>query len=122
MLLGPPWSTRTAYDLNTGTIMWQIPVGDAIGGGLEPGNNFGDGMYHGPKSTLAVTAGGLGFAGTRDRKLRAYDKDTGKVLWSTDLPAPSQGAPAVYDVDGREYVVVFANGGYYAYALPRASK
>jgi quinoprotein glucose dehydrogenase len=118
LMLAPPWSTYTAYDMNTGTIKWRIPVGDAVGPSLSPGNNFGEAMIHGPKSTLAITAGGLAFAGTRDRKLRAYDKETGKVLWSADLPGPSMGVPSIYEVDGRQHVVVHAIGSWIAYALP----
>lgn len=118
LLLAPPWSRYTAYDLNTGAIKWQIPVGDAIGPGLAPGNNYGEAMYHGPHATLAITAGGLAFAGTRDRKLRAYDKDTGALLWSADLPAPSMGAPVVYEGDGVQYIVVHAVGQWMAFALP----
>ena len=41
-------------------------------------------------------------------KLRAYDEESGKVLWETDLPAASEGVPSVYEVDGREYIVLCA--------------
>ena len=56
-----------------------------------------------------VTASGLVFIATKDEgKLRAYDEESGKVLWETDLPAASEGVPAVYEVDGREYIVICA--------------
>lgn len=42
------------------------------------------------------TAGGLAFSATSEGKARAYDKDTGKVLWETKIAAPAQGAPAIY--------------------------
>ena len=59
-----------------------------------------------------VTAGGLVFvAGTQDEKLRAFDADTGKELWSAKLPFAGTAAPAVYEVDGRQYVVITATGG-----------
>ena len=116
-LITPPYSTITAYDLNTGTIKWQIPCGEASGVN-PPGNNFGIIQDHGPKARLAVTAGGLAFQATIERKIRAYDKDTGKVLWTQALPDGSEGSPAVYEVDGREYVAILIRGAYMAFALP----
>lgn len=116
-LITPPYSTITAYDLNTGTIKWQIPAGEA-GGVNPPGNNFGIAQDHGPKARLAVTAGGLAFQATIERKIRAYDKDTGKILWTQALPDGSEGSPAVYEVDGREYVAILIRGAYMAFALP----
>jgi quinoprotein glucose dehydrogenase len=58
-----------------------------------------------------VTAGGLIFAATNDKKLRAYDQDTGKVVWEFDLPSAAEGVPAVYEVDGREYIAICAAAG-----------
>jgi quinoprotein glucose dehydrogenase len=76
-----------------------------------------------------VTAGGLLFIGAsnHDRKFRAYDKRTGKLLWETLLPAGGNATPAVYEVNGRQFVVIAAGGGksnqpsggsYVAFALP----
>lgn len=113
----PPYSNITAYDLNQGTIKWQIPYGEAVGVN-PPGNNFGIVKIHGPKARLAVTAGGLAFSATIERKVRAFDKDTGKVLWTAAIPDGAEGAPAVYEVDGRQYVVFCIRGAYIAYALP----
>ena len=117
----PPYSHITAYDLNTGTIKWQLPVGEAVGVD-PPGNNFGIIQGHGPKARLAVTAGGLAFSATIEGKIRAYDKDTGKVLWTQQLPGPSEGSPAIYEVDGREYVALQVHGTYLAYALPAGTQ
>ncbi|HUB33275.1 MAG TPA: PQQ-binding-like beta-propeller repeat protein [Bryobacteraceae bacterium] len=117
----PPYSHITAYDLNTGTIKWQLPVGEAVGVN-PPGNNFGIIQGHGPKARLAVTAGGLAFSATIEGKIRAYDKDTGKVLWVQELPGPSEGSPAIYEVDGREYVALQCHGEYLAYALPAGAQ
>ena len=117
----PPYSHITAYDLNSGTIKWQVPDGEAVGVD-PPGNNFGIIKDHGPKARLAVTAGGLMFQATIERKIRAYDKDTGKVLWTAPLPDGSEGSPAVYEVDGREYVAVCIRGAYVAFALPAGSQ
>jgi len=55
-----------------------------------------------------VTAGGLIFTGTRDRKVRALDSATGKVLWEAEVGAALEGMPSVYQIDGREYVVFCA--------------
>jgi quinoprotein glucose dehydrogenase len=103
--IGPPWSEITAYDLNTGTIRWQVPAGQVNAPpelGIPP--NAGS---HFPRSGPLVTAGGLLFLSTgSDRKFRAYDRDTGRELWSRDLPATSEGMPATYEVGGRQYLVV----------------
>ena len=113
----PPYSHITAYDLNTGTIKWQVPDGEAVGVD-PPGNNFGILKVHGPKARLAITAGGLMFQATIERKIRAFDKETGKILWTQALPDGAEGSPAVYEVDGREYVAVQVRGAYIAFALP----
>ena len=67
-----------------------------------------------PRGGVVVTAGGLILAGTSsDRKFRAYDRDNGKVLWEIDLPAASEGIPAVYEVDGRQYIAIATGGNGY---------
>ena len=136
--ISPPWTTFTAYDLNKGTIKWQIPLGDvpelAAKGITNTGSFF-------PKTGPVVTAGGLIFTGTRDRTIRALDVDTGKVLWKTEVSAGLEGIPAVYEVDGKQYVVFCASapsatraagvpghreaggsvdGSYVAFALPES--
>ncbi len=98
----PPWSTITAYDLNKGKIQWQIPFGKAPQAPDVPDSSIME-----PRNGMVVTGGGLIFAATLDEgKLRAYDSTTGQVLWSTDLPAASEGTPAVYEEQGREYLVL----------------
>ncbi|MFZ0882474.1 MAG: pyrroloquinoline quinone-dependent dehydrogenase [Candidatus Acidiferrales bacterium] len=105
-IIKPPWSVITAYDLNRGTIKWQVPLGDAPQGAREHLKDTGVML---PRNGPVVTASGLYFIATKDEgKLRAYDQKTGKVLWSVNLPAASEGVPAVYEVDGREYIVVCA--------------
>ena len=106
-IIGPPWSRLTAYDLNAGKILWQVPNGGAAVLG-EAGTNVGS---ISPRGGVVVTAGGLVFVGTpSDRKFRAYDQDTGKILWETDLPGPQEGVPAVYESGGREYIAVPTGG------------
>ena len=102
----PPWSTLTAYDLNQGTIKWQIPLGgvtELIAKGIKDTGSFW------PRGGVVVTAGGLIFSGTiSDATIRAYDKDTGKVLWEQVMPAGPEGIPAVFEVNGREYLAFSA--------------
>jgi quinoprotein glucose dehydrogenase len=106
-IMGPPWSQLTAYDLNTGKILWRVPNGGVAALG-DAGKNVGSVA---PRGGVVVTAGGLVFAGTpSDRKFRAYDQDNGKVLWEADLPAPPEGVPSVYQVAGRQYIAVPTGG------------
>ena len=114
--MGPPWSTLTAYDLNTGTIAWQVPNGGVTELEAQGHNDTGARL---PRGGPVVTAGGLIFAATAsDHKVRAYDQDTGKVLWTYDLPTGSDGVPAVYEAGGREYIAFCVAGGE-GYQSPR---
>ncbi len=110
--IGPPWSQITAYDLNTGEIKWRVPDGSTTGPGIGA-----DSGAHFARGAPLVTAGGLVFVATaQDRRLRAYDRDTGKVLWSKELPGGSEGIPATYEIDGRQYLAlpVAAGAGLFA--------
>jgi quinoprotein glucose dehydrogenase len=66
--------------------------------------------YGGP----IVTAGGLVFIGATnfDKKMRAFDKDTGKLLWETVMVNSGNATPITYEVNGKQYVVIAAFGGY----------
>jgi quinoprotein glucose dehydrogenase len=103
--ISPPWTTLTAYDLNQGTIKWQAPLGEVPELAAKGIHNTGS---HFPKVAPVVTAGGLLFAGTRDRKFRAIDTRDGKVLWEFELKAGLEGMPAVYEIDGHEYIAICA--------------
>jgi len=112
--IGPPWSQLTAYDLNEGTIEWQVPNGQ-VSYLAEQG--ITDTGSHAPRGGPVATAGGLLFVGTSsDRAFRAYDRDTGEVLWMHQLDAASEGVPAVYEVNGRQYVTI-ASGGWGLFGL-----
>jgi glucose dehydrogenase len=107
-VIGPPWSQMTAYDLNTGKKLWQVPNGSVTALG-DAGKDIGSAA---PRGGVVVTAGGLVFSGTPgDRKFRAYDADNGKVLWEMDLPGAPEGVPAVYQVAGRQYIAVPTGAG-----------
>jgi quinoprotein glucose dehydrogenase len=108
--LGPPWSEITAYDLNTGEIKWRVPHG-TVAGPAEVGIPSDSGS-HMPRGGPLVTAGGLVFVATAsDRTLRAYDRETGKVVWTTELPTGSEGVPASYTVNGRQYLAFPVSAG-----------
>jgi len=105
----PPWGTLNAIDLNTGQFVWKIPFGEYPELVRKDLPATGSENYGGP----VVTAGGLVFiaATSFDKKFRAFDKATGKLLWETTLPAAGNATPSTYEVDGRQFVVIAAGGG-----------
>jgi quinoprotein glucose dehydrogenase len=105
--IGPPWTQLVAYDLNTGTIKWRVPDGEAPGLAAKGITNTGSVR---PRNGPVATAGGLVFvANSQDRRLRAYHSDTGAVLWAHELEANPEGIPAVFQIGGRQFIV-FAAG------------
>ena len=105
--IAPPWGTLNAIDLNTGQLIWKDTLGDypeLKARGLHTGTE----NYGGP----VVTAGGLIFiAATSDSKIRAFNKRTGQLLWEENLPACGFATPAVYEVAGKQYIVIACGGG-----------
>ena len=129
--VAPPWGTLNAINLNSGEYAWKIPLGEYPELAEKGVRNTGTENYGGP----IVTAGGLVFiaATNFDRKFRALDKLTGKLLWETRLPLAGNATPATYEVGGRQFVVIYATGGkgkpgdpkggiYVAFALPAKSR
>ena len=103
----PPWGTLTAMNLNTGKIIWQVPLGyyeDLKSKGIITGTeNFGG---------ATATAGGIVFAsGTLDKLIRAFDSENGTELWSYKLPYIGSAPPTIYEVNGDQYIVIPASGG-----------
>ncbi len=116
-LVKPPWGRITAIDLNSGEHLWMVPNGEGprdhealqgldlprLGAPGRPAPLLTKTLLfigEGSPSMLAMPrlAGGNMF--------RAYDKDTGEVLWETELQAGTAGAPMTYMVDGKQYIVV----------------
>ena len=98
----PPWGTTEAVDLYTGKIAWNVPLGT-----LVPGKNTGSINLGGPMAT----AGRLVFtSATVDPHLHAFDSESGKELWSYELPAAAQATPMTYLWEGKQYLVISAGG------------
>ena len=118
----PPWGMLHALNLSTGEYAWQIPLGnDALRqeeGAAETGQEG--------KAGPIVTAGGLIFiSGSDDKKFRALEKSTGKLIWETTLPALANATACTYDVSGKQYVAISVggtkenpSGSIMAFALP----
>lgn len=122
--IAPPWGTLSAVNLNTGDYAWKKTLGN------DPDFSGGSKTATGTENygAAVVTAGGLLFiAAAKDGKFRAFNKATGALLWEVDLPAPGFATPAVYELAGKQYIVIACGGGkmktksgdsYVAFALP----
>ncbi|WP_299529913.1 PQQ-binding-like beta-propeller repeat protein [Ulvibacterium sp.] len=104
----PPWGALVALDLDSGELQWKVPLGtypELIERGLPPTGteNFGGSL---------VTSGGLLFIGaTSDEKFRAFDIDSGEILWEYQLPYGGYATPTTYTLDGKQYISILATGG-----------
>lgn len=124
--ISPPWGTLSAVDLNSGKYLWRIPLGEYPELAARGMKNTGSENYGGP----IVTASGLLIvsATVYDKKIRAFDSRTGKLLWEAPLPYSGVATPATYMIDGKQYIVIATGGGkdlkspsggeYVAFALP----
>ena len=121
--MAPPWGTLSAIDLNNGAYLWRIAFGEypALADKSTGSENYG-----GP----ILTAGGVLFiaATIYDKKIRAFDPGSGKLLWQATLPYAGNATPITYRVGGRQYVLILADNAkdraaaqgaaYVAFALP----
>jgi glucose dehydrogenase/mono/diheme cytochrome c family protein len=122
----PPWGTLNAIDLNTGQYLWKIPLGQYPELAAKGMKDTGSENYGGP----IVTAGGLVIIGATiyDCKIRAFNSDTGELLWQNELPFAGTATPATYMIDGKQYIVIATSGqrnrkgpqgaAYVVFALP----
>jgi quinoprotein glucose dehydrogenase len=131
-LLSPPWSSMVAYDLNKGVIKWSRPLGhdpkipkiDGKEAGVPNGSQ---------RKGMIVTSTGLIFSTCLDGKVYAYDAENGDMLWSSQMPRNPEGIPAMYEVNGRQFLVICDMGkpidkdkasqrppGYFVYAIPES--
>jgi quinoprotein glucose dehydrogenase len=141
-ILNPPWSTITAYDMNTGQIQWSKPLGEepqAVHKGFtKTGVPTGS-----QRNGIIVTSNGLLFATVTNGNLYAYDASNGEILWTGQTPLGIASMPSMYALDGRVFIVANATtpqidgwnlieeekemmakkskkgGAYYVYALPK---
>lgn len=105
--ISQPWGTLNAIDLNTGEYVWKKVYGETFSAKDSTWQLTGAESYGGP----VVTAGGLLFiSGTKDCKLKAYNKKTGDLVWQTQLPAAAFATPSTYMVNGKQYVVIACGG------------
>ena len=136
-LIKPPYDRITAYDMNTGDLIWQkthsstpdeITKHPALKGlNLtrlgQPGRTFIGVLA--TRTLLIAGEGGVhtNEAGERVALLRAYDKSTGADAGAVNMPAKQTGSPMSYMVNGRQYIVIATSGlngaELIAYALPR---
>jgi quinoprotein glucose dehydrogenase len=123
--IAPPWGTLSAISLDTGNYAWKIPFGEFPELTVKGVAPTGTENYGGP----LITRSGLLFIGAtnHDRKFRAYDKKTGKLLWESTLPFAGNATPSTYEIKGKQYIVIGAGGGksgapsggvYVCFALP----
>ena len=86
------WGNVTAVDYDTGKIRWQVKTEQPMIGGV------------------LATAGGLVFPGEGNGLFKAYDSETGSVLWKFKAGAGVNAPPSSYTVEGTQYIVVAAGG------------
>ncbi|MEO6720486.1 MAG: PQQ-binding-like beta-propeller repeat protein, partial [Ferruginibacter sp.] len=134
-LLGPAWAWVIAYDLNSGTIKWKQPLGEDANTS-KAGDKSTGAVNGSQRKGIVVTSTGVLFCNGKGGKLYAYDADNGKLLWESTLHHESNAQPVMYELNGKQYLVVNATNnftkdsydhskdagalprGYVVYALP----
>jgi quinoprotein glucose dehydrogenase len=105
--IDPPWGTLHAIDLNDGDYLWSVPLGETPGLSQADGSPTGTENYGG----AVITQNGLLFiAATKDGYFRVFNRHSGKLLWKYKLPAPAFATPAMYEINGRQYIALACGG------------
>ncbi|MBI1204430.1 MAG: PQQ-binding-like beta-propeller repeat protein [Rhodopseudomonas sp.] len=112
----PPYGTLSAYDLNTGKLLWKKPFGEVQKWGFYMPKSWGSVTIGAP---LITKSGVIFIGGSMDARVRAIDLKSGKVLWKAQVDAPAVANPATYTYKGKQYVVFVAGGN--AILKPQAS-
>lgn len=120
----PPFGSLVAVSLRTGSRLWDVPLGTFQLPGTPSRPEWGSPNLGGP---IATASGVVFIAATLDRRIRAFDIETGRELWSASLPASGRATPMTYEAGGRQFVTVAAGGGgvfgagdaIVAFSLPR---
>jgi quinoprotein glucose dehydrogenase len=139
-MIKPPYDRITAYDMNTGEMLWQKVHGTTPDNirdnpalaGLDVARlgSYGR-IFIGTLTTGSLVIAGEGGVHTNEAGesvalLRAYDKATGEdAPGRVEMPARQTGSPMTYMHDGKQYIVLAvshagadAGGELIAYALP----
>ena len=129
-LVRPPWGRITAFDLDAGTIAWQIPHGTApdevrnhpllAGVELPRTGRAGRAATLVTRTLLIAAEAGVvtGAGGEPGTMLRAYDKATGREVGAVPVPGPVTGSPMTYVANGRQHIAMSSRGALLAYRLP----
>ena len=110
--IAPPWGYLAATDLKSGRLMWSQPLGT----GFDTGPSGLPTFLRVPLGTvnlggaLATGSGLLFIAAAQDNFIRAFETETGRLLWTARLPAGGQASPMTFIHDGKQYVVIVAAG------------
>lgn len=105
--IAPPWGTLNAIDLNTGEYLWKIPFGNEPALAEKGIENTGTENYGGP----ILFENGLLFIGaSKDGYFRAYNANTGELVWKYKLPYAAFATPSTYSVNGKQYIVIACGG------------
>ena len=125
--VAPPWGTLNAIDLKSGKYLWKIPLGEYPELAAKGEPPTGSENYGGP----LITSSGVLFIGATiyDRKFRAFDSRTGRLLWQTVLPYAGVATPTTFMSGGRQFIVIATSNqrnpkarqgsAYVAFALPK---
>jgi quinoprotein glucose dehydrogenase len=112
----PPYGTLSAYNLDTGALLWKEPFGEVQKWGFYMPESWGSVTIGSP----IITQSGLIFIGaSMDSRVRAIDLKSGKVLWKAQVDAPAVASPITYMYKGKQYVVFIAGGN--AILTPKVS-